>query len=142
MTTKQLASRWFEELWNKKNPDIIAEMMDPASSGVTEGGEIRGPDEFRTAVYEPLVRAFPDVTVRIDGVIAEGNEAAVRWTLIALHQGPLLHVPASGKRVKATGMTWLKFRNGKIVSGADSYNFHGLVAFLAGGAPCASVCSA
>lgn len=139
METKQLARAWFERLWNGRNPAVIAEMMDASATGVTEGGEIHGPEEFRQAVYEPLTRAFPNVQVIVDDVIAEGDQAAVRWTLLATHSGPLMNLPASGRRVSVNGMTWLKFRGGKIVSGADSYNLTGLVGFLAGGPESASV---
>jgi hypothetical protein len=63
MDTKELACRWFEEVWNKRNAAVIAEMMDEKATGVSEGGEIKGPDAFRTMVYEPLVQAFPDAKV-------------------------------------------------------------------------------
>jgi steroid delta-isomerase-like uncharacterized protein len=139
MTTKQLAQKWFDELWNNHNPAIIAQIMDASAVGVTEGGEIHGPDEFRKAVYEPLIQAFPDVGVAIDGMIAEGEEVAVRWTVAATHHGALGEVPASGKQVRFSGMTWFKFKNGKIVSGADSYNLHGLIAYLSGGPASATV---
>lgn len=139
MTTKQMALRWFDEVWNKKNPSAISDLMDAKAVGTTEGGEIRGPAEFRSAVYEPLVKAFPDVKVKIDSVIAEGNEAMLRWTVVATHTGPLAHVPPSGKKVKFNGMTCLTFRDGKVVSGADSYNLHGLVAYLSGGPASATV---
>lgn len=139
MTNKELALKWFEELWNRKNPAVLAELMDPSAVGTTEGGEIRGPAQFRSAVYDPLVKAFPDLRVRIDSVIAEGAEVMLRWTVVATHTGALLHIPASGRKVLFTGMTWLTFRNGKVVSGADSYNLHGLAAYLSGGPASATV---
>jgi steroid delta-isomerase-like uncharacterized protein len=139
MNPKELALKWFDEVWNKKKPATIAEMMDVASVGLSEGGEIKGPDEFRTAVYEPMVRAFPDVNVKVDSIISEGDEVALRWTVTASHFGPMMDLAASGKRVKFSGMTWLKFANGKIVGGSDSYNLHGLVSFLSGGPESASV---
>jgi predicted ester cyclase len=139
MNTKQLATRWFEELWNKKNPEVIAEIMDASAVGVTEGGVIHGPGEFRASVYEPFVKAFPDLKVKIEGVLAEGDDVALRWTASATHTGPLLHVSPSGRPVKFSGITWLTFKGGKLVKGSDSYNFHGLMAYLGGGQPTASV---
>ena len=139
MNNKQLARRWFEQLWNEKNTAVITELMDPLAVGVTEGGEIKGPAEFKTMVYEPFVHAFPDVKVTIDGLIAENDDVAIRWTLSATHKGTLMHLSPTGKQVKFSGMTWQRFKNGKIIAGADSYNLHGVFAFLSSGAACASV---
>lgn len=139
MNAKQIAQRWFEEVWNRKNPAVIAELMDPSAEAFAEGGTIRGPDEFRSAIYEPLVAAFPDVRIAIDGLVAENDEVVVRWTVTATHQGPLAGINPTGKQVRFSGMTWQRVRQGKIVAGSDSYNFHGLLAFLSTGTESASV---
>lgn len=139
MNTKQLAQTWFDELWNKKNAAIIEEMMDPAAAGVSEGGAIVGPANFKQMVFDPLTQAFPDLRLTIDGVIAEGDQAAVRWTVSGTHRGPMIHLKATGKRVRFSGMTWLEFKNGKLVAGADSFNLHGLLAALAEGTECGSI---
>lgn len=139
MNPKQIAQRWFEEVWNKKNPAVIAELMDASAAGVTEAGPIKGPAEFKQLAYDPLIAAFPDVKVVIDGMIAEQNEVATRWTLSATHKGPLAHLAATGKRVTFSGMTWQRFKDGKMIAGADSYNLHGVLAFLATDAESASV---
>lgn len=139
MNTKQIAQKWFDELWNKKNSDVIDELLDDSVCGVSEGGEIKGPCEFRSAVYEPLVAAFPDVKVTIDGLVAEEDEIVIRWTASATHAGPFAHLKATGKRVKFSGMTWQRIKNGKIVAGADSYNLHGLLALLESDAESGSV---
>ena len=139
MDNKQVARRWFQEVWNNKNPAVISELMDASAVGVTEGGEIKGPDQFRAAVYEPLVQAFPDAKISLDGLIAEGDDVVIRWTVTATHKGPLMHLEPTERRVRFSGMTWQRFRDGKIVGGSDSYNFHGLIAFLSSGDECASV---
>ena len=139
MDTKQLAQRWFDEVWNNKNPAYIAELMDASAIGLMESGEITGPEEFKALVFEPLVAAFPDVKVTVDRMIAEKDDVAVKWTVSATHGGPLMHFAATGERVKFSGSTWLTFKNGKIIAGSDSYNLHGLFAFLSSGAECASV---
>jgi predicted ester cyclase len=114
-------------------------MMDARAIGVSEGGEIKGPAEFRAMVYEPLIRAFPDVRLTLEGVIAEDDEAAIRWTASATHEGPFLDLAPTRQRVQFSGMTWMKFKDGRIIAGSDSYNLHGLMEFLSGGRECGSV---
>ncbi len=140
MSPKELARKWFESVWNRKDPFAIEEMMDPAAVGTTEAGEVIGPAAFRTAVFDPLTLAFPDLNVEIIDSIEEGNQVAVRWKASATHAGLFVDLAPSGKRVSFSGMTLLSFKDGRIVSGSDSYNFHGLIAVLSGGPSCASVC--
>lgn len=139
MNAKQVAQRWFEEVWNKRNPAVIDELMDASAVCATEGGPIRGPGDFRSLVYNPLITAFPDVKITLDGLIAEGEEVAIRWTVHATQKGPFAHLKPSGKAVAFSGMTWQRIRGGKIVAGSDSYNLHGLIAFLETDAECTSV---
>lgn len=54
---------------------------------------------------------------------------------------PFGHLESIGKRVTSSGMTWQKIRNGKIIAGWDNYNLHGILAFLATDAECASECA-
>lgn len=142
MTPKELAHKFFDRVWNEKDTSVIDELLAPDVVGTSEGDEVRGPAGFRASVYEPITTAFPDVRLTIHDIVADEHQAAVRWTVHGTHTGPLMHLPASGRKVKFTGITWLKFQDGKIISGADSYNLHGLIAYLSAGQECASVRSA
>jgi steroid delta-isomerase-like uncharacterized protein len=139
MNSGKLAREWFESVWGRRDPDAIARLMHPDAGGLTESGEIRGPEAFRTEVYDTLIEAFPDIEIDIDGIIAEGDEAVVRWTLRATHSGRFLDLPVSGRRLRCSGMTWLRFAAGRITEGADRYNLHALVGFLATGEESATV---
>lgn len=139
MTTKDLALRWFEEIWNRKNAAVIHEMLDAAGIGCTEGGTVVGPEAFVAEMFEPLNAAFPDLQLTLHGIVADGDDAVARWTATATHAGPLGPIPATGKKVRFSGMTWLRFRDGKVVEGADRWNQHGLLALLSTGAETATV---
>jgi hypothetical protein len=39
---KEIAQRWFDEVWNRKNPAVIDELMAPDVKGITEAGEMLG----------------------------------------------------------------------------------------------------
>jgi steroid delta-isomerase-like uncharacterized protein len=138
-TIKALAARWFEELWNRKNSGALQDLMAPGATGDTEGGTVTGHADFVEKLHRPLVGAFPDLRVTIDGIVAEDNDAVVRWTLRATHGGDALGMPASNRRVALGGMTWLQFKDGKVVAGWDRWNATGLMAYLKDGAECATV---
>ena len=139
MKPKDVAQKWFDEVWNKKNIAMITELSDPSACGAGESCSINEPEEFKRLVFLPMVSAFPDVRLAIDGLVAEGDEVVVRWTASATHEGALGNIPPSGRRVRFTGMTWLKIPEGKIVEAMDSYNHHGLLEYLATGTENASV---
>ena len=44
--------------------------------------------------------AFPDAEYTIEDVVAEGDAAAIRWTMRATHLGPFNGIPATDRRVE------------------------------------------
>jgi steroid delta-isomerase-like uncharacterized protein len=137
---RKLARRWFEELWNQRNGDALTRLMHPAAVGDTEGGTVTGHAEFYYKLHGPLLAAFPDLKVSVDGIVAEGDDAVVRWTLTATHGGDMMGIPASNRRVSVGGMTWLRYDDdGKVIAGWDRWNAAGLFACLRGGSSFATV---
>ena len=45
-THRDLARRWFEEVWNARSAETVHELMAPGARAHTEGGEVVGPDNF------------------------------------------------------------------------------------------------
>lgn len=110
---------WFEEVWNQKRPERIAELAAPdvVAHGLgPNGADVHGPEAFRQ-VYETFVGAFPDVHVTIEQCVAHEDKVAVLLTCDATHGGDQLGIPATGKRVSFPAMTIARYRDGKIVEG-------------------------
>ncbi len=60
-------------------------------------------------------RAFPDLRVTIDKIVAEGDLVAVRFTAEGTNSGSANSLPATGKRIRIAAMTIFKIVDGKIV---------------------------
>ncbi len=136
---KSIARRWMEEIWNKRHRGVLAELMHPAATGVTEGGTVTGHADFYAKLHDPLLAAFPDLRMNVDGMVAEGDEVAIRWTITATHQGEFAGLPASNRRVRFTGVTWFRCKEGKVVVGWDHFNAGALIACLKDGAQAPTV---
>lgn len=103
------------ELWNTGNLAIADEIFDadfvnhdPNNPEVTNLESYKG--------YVPVVRiGFPDFHVTTEDLIAEEEKVAVRWTIIATHQGELMGMPATGIQVVWTGMMMVHLADGKVV---------------------------
>jgi steroid delta-isomerase-like uncharacterized protein len=117
-----LARRWFEEVWNLRRVATIDELLTPSSVCLSGSGELRGADEFRNRVYEPFVAAFPDLRLVVEGTITEADQVVVRWTANLTHTGPGLGMSATGRPIFLRGMTWIRFRDGKMAEGWDCWN--------------------
>ena len=60
-------------------------------------------------------RAFPDVRLTVEEMIAEGDAVVVRWTWTGTHLGAYDDIAPTGKVIKNTGITIYHFAHGKIV---------------------------
>lgn len=59
--------------------------------------------------------AFPDMQTEIEEIVADGDKVAVRYRWTGTHSGPLLDIPATGKKVNQSGAGLYRFAGGKIV---------------------------
>jgi steroid delta-isomerase-like uncharacterized protein len=114
---KALTRRYFHEVWNEGDAEAIAELIHPDYMGHDPSiDDLLGPDGMQ-AQTEATRRAFPDVRFDLHEVVAEGDLVAVRWTASGTHRGPFFDIPGTGNSVEISGLSMLRFQNGKIVEG-------------------------
>ncbi|MEU5774739.1 ester cyclase [Streptomyces venezuelae] len=65
-------------------------------------------------VWGRLLRAFPDLHVAVQDVIAEGDKVVCRNTVTGTHQGPYLGVAATGKSVSYEEIVIARFVDGRV----------------------------
>jgi steroid delta-isomerase-like uncharacterized protein len=114
---KALLHRWFEEVWRKGRAEAIDEMFaaEAVAHGLADegGAPLRGPEGFKP-FFLKFREAFPDIEVKIDDIIAEGDTVAARCTVRATHKGDSLGVEATQQPVEFTGMTMIRVKDGQI----------------------------
>ena len=76
--------------------------------------------------------AFPDVEVEIDEIVVEGDRVAAATTFTGTHQGELMGVAPTGRRVSVTGIDIVRVADGKIVEHRGLTDIVGLMRQLAG----------
>jgi predicted ester cyclase len=122
--------RFFHEVWNDRRQETIDELLDDESSCQSDNGEIRGAAGFRAMQYEPMLAAFPDARVTIDGIIDAGDEVAVRWSAVGTHTGAAMGLTPTGRPVRLEGISWIKVRGGKLGLGWQWSNIPTVLASL------------
>jgi len=115
-----------EEAWNKKAPAAFDDRIAPDFVCHTPDGDFKGLDGYKQ-LYNVYVTAFPDYHFTIDDVIAEGDKVSLRYTFAGTHTGPLLEVPATGKRVSVPGTVVTRVVDGKSVEEYVVWDSLGLV---------------
>ncbi len=116
---KKYAARWFEEVWNKSRREAIDEMF-PEDCVLRDGrNEYRGPAEFKR-FYDALRAQLSDVRVTPLETISEGDMVCMRWSSTAKHL-------STGKHLEVTGMSILRFKDGRFVEAWQNWDQHGLL---------------
>jgi steroid delta-isomerase-like uncharacterized protein len=81
----------------------------------------------RGAPVRRVYSAFSDTENVIEDMIGEGDEVLNRWRLEATHSGEFRGIPATGKRIKVTGMGLFRFSDGKVIESWDSFDQLGML---------------
>jgi steroid delta-isomerase-like uncharacterized protein len=111
---KALLRRYFEEAWNKHNPDAVEGFYAPDLVNHSAPPGMPNDRAGLKAGLGMFLGAFPDVKVMSDFLVAEGDKVVSRWTMTATHTGEWLGTPATGKRIEMTGITIARVAGGKI----------------------------
>jgi steroid delta-isomerase-like uncharacterized protein len=110
---KELLKRFFDEVINGRNLDLIDELL---SDDFVEHEEFPGIPPTREGVKQTFTMfytAFPDIHFRVDDMLAEGDLVAARVTITGTHEGEFMGVPATGRSVEIAAMDFVSFRDGK-----------------------------
>ena len=123
---KALVRRWFEEVWNNGRASAIDEMLDGAAVVHGLGPRPQTLADFKV-FYAAYRNAFPDVTIRIDDLVAEGDIVAARWSGTGTHRGDGLGFPATGRFVQFSGVTFARIAGGKLAEGWNVFDQLGML---------------
>ncbi|MEM8885358.1 MAG: ester cyclase, partial [Planctomycetota bacterium] len=75
--------------------------------------EFRGPEALK-AYLAGYHAAFPDLRLVIDDLMTEGERAIVLFTLTGTHEGELMGIPPTGKRIEVHGVVRSRVFDGRI----------------------------
>lgn len=121
---KALIQRWFQEVWNEGREETIDELLAPDAVAVGLGEterDVHGPREFKRFVRN-MRATLPDIHIRVEDAIAEGDKAVVRVVLEGTHNGNGLATRATGHRVRVAGVVIVQLDGGRIVRGWNSWD--------------------
>jgi predicted SnoaL-like aldol condensation-catalyzing enzyme len=116
---RQVAERWFEEVWNLGRRETIDELLDPDCVIHDAGQDIVGPAGFKL-FYDNIQTVLSTIHVDSQQVMSQGDYVLVRWVSTGKHK-------PDGRDVQITGMSLMRFRNGRAVEAWQNWDLHGLM---------------
>lgn len=95
--------------------DVIDETVDAGivTHGFPGGFDPASRADYR-AFFEGLEQLWPDMEFDIGTVVADEHHVAVRFTIEGTHSSDALGVPATGRRVRFSGMVLYRMKDGRI----------------------------
>jgi len=113
---KALAERWHMDIFQGGNLDAADEILTSEFTwhgSLGPGEDQHGPQAVKQ-VASQLISAFPDRTISHEDVITEGDRVLIRWVMVGTHQGELMGIPPTGRRVALTGFDLFRIEDAKI----------------------------
>lgn len=111
---KAVARRFYEELMNKKNLNVLDEIVGPTFVDHTPMPGVASGIQGIKQMFSMFLEGFPDLNARVDEQVAEKETVVTRFTVTATHTGELMGAKPTGKRVTMHGVDTWHFKNGKI----------------------------
>jgi steroid delta-isomerase-like uncharacterized protein len=115
---KEIAGH-FQDAMNSGDAELISKTIDEL---VAPDAHIRTPVQLNVTgaeamkvIFGTLRRAFPDLHVAIEDLIAEGDKVVSRNTVTGTHRGDYMGHRPTGRSVKYDEIFIFRFDNGQIV---------------------------
>ena len=116
--------RRFEDIWNQGDFSIIEKIWD--KDFINHNVKAKGFEGIRQYITA-YRNAFPDVLVKIDDQIAEGDKVVMRYTITGTHKGEFQGIAPTGKSIRMTGIAIHRITDDKIVEIWSNWDALGLM---------------
>jgi predicted ester cyclase len=126
---KQVTRTILEDVYGKGRLEYLDQVCDPSfkshdplAGEADIAGVKRQVETYRTA--------FPDLTPTLLGVCAEADVVCTRWRCTGTHKQRFMGAEPTGKKITIEGMTFDRFRNGKLIESFAQWDTLGLLQAL------------
>jgi steroid delta-isomerase-like uncharacterized protein len=124
---KAFERRLYEEIYIKKNNAAIEQFFasnwvcHPSPPGMPLGLEGMKQQHAMTSI------AIPDMQVKLEDMVAEGDKVACRWSATGTHKGEFMGVPATNKQITMSGIHIDRIAGEKVV---ETWNYSDILGVM------------
>jgi steroid delta-isomerase-like uncharacterized protein len=116
-TSNKAAFQRLQDAINTGDAELISQTIDEVfEPDVKQNApfEATGAQTLKEMVFARLYRAFPDLHITVEDMIAEADKVVERDTVTGTHQGEYMGLPPTGKSVAYEEIFIMRFLNGRI----------------------------
>jgi len=115
MDPKLVVRRLIEEVWKQGRIYVLEQLVDtPYTDHSRTLNQSRGVEGFKQSVVS-FRRAFHDLKIAVEALIAEQEIVACRVTLKGTQRGEFMGIAPTGRHVEVTGLGMYRLSSGKII---------------------------
>ena len=127
--------RIFAAGWNSGNFAALDELLTPDCRHYGPDGETTFSNDEYKALIARYRAGFPDFYVTVDELVVVNDLTVFRLTVTGTQTGELRHpvagrIAPTGKRVRFTGIGWLRFVDGKLAEHRATVDWLGMLVQL------------
>lgn len=116
------------DMLNTHNAGMVPEIYaaDFLGMDITDQSRLEGAEGI-TKRLERLWRAFPDLCFEAAEPIVQGDRASMYWVAKGTHQGTVMNIPPTGRRVAINGVSLMRIRQDRIAQCIFVWDMAGLL---------------
>jgi steroid delta-isomerase-like uncharacterized protein len=122
---KAVARSFFEDVLDKGKLEDYAKSHAP--DFIAHAEDHKASLEEDMAAAREQRKALPDMRVKVNQIVAEGDLVSVYWTASGTNTAAGWGIPATGKSVNASGMTLFRFERGLIQEEWSVFNMYSIL---------------
>ena len=124
---KIAAQNLIEQGFNQKDPAAFDAYFSPKLTDHALPPGLPAVQVGRKMFFSAFLAAFPDIHVHIEDMFAEGDKLVTRWSAHGTHNGELMAIPPTGRKVSIGGIAIDRFENGQSVEHWEIFEQMGLM---------------
>lgn len=126
---KDVVIAYSKSVWNDRDLSAIDRLLAPDAKIHSPMKTVQGSETMRQIV-EKWHAAFPDLTIRWDEFVADGDKVVSRWTATGTHLGGFFDTKPTYKEVTYSGVTIYRITKNKIVDYWALVDMHAILSQL------------
>ena len=117
--------------WNSHDMEKVLSLYAPecTSDDVGQASRLRGREGLRI-LLNTYWRGFPDLVFKVTDTVVQDSRLAIAWVAEGTHQGPMMNIPPTGRKVQVRGVSIIDVRDGLVVRGQYVWDLAGMLRHL------------
>lgn len=108
-------------IWNEKDLAQLDQFFSQEFKRRVNNVEIASNKEELTANIQVYLTGFPDLNLTIDDILPYRDQVIMNWTITGTNTGVFGEYPATGKKIKVSGLSRLSFDQAGKIHHEDIY---------------------